>query len=77
MLNMYLYCSKLIINMPVSINGRIRIDVSDGKKIVGSMDRRTANPRVCNISGEPRQSTNRTLKTVKSRDWLNACKLSF
>lgn len=31
MLNMYFYCSKLIINMAVSINGCIRIDVSDGK----------------------------------------------
>jgi len=31
MLTMYLYCSKLIINMAVLIAGRIHIDVSGGK----------------------------------------------
>ena len=44
---------------------------------VGSRDRRTARPQVCDVIGEPHQFVNRTVKTVKSRDCLNACTLSF
>jgi hypothetical protein len=64
---MYMYCSKPLINMAVSITGRILLDVSDGQlsRLEGRL---TASPQVCNISGEPHQFMNRTVKTVKSRD---------